>query len=275
MQTLVLADNGSKRPESTIALRGLAAALAQRLGRNVHPVSLQHSDGIPPERLGGRAADTLETLLRREIPTGSRRFLVLPLFFGPSRALTRFIPDSVAALRAELGSFEISVAPELCPLPAGEPRLAGILADQVQAAAAGAGTEPSRVLLVDHGSPIPEVTAVRGWLAGRLAERLGPSVRLREAVMERRAGPDYDFNGPLLEDALRGLAAEDRRTPIFLSLMFLAAGRHAGPGGDIERIATNAEREHPGLRVVPSPLVGAHPALAEILADRVASDGFP
>ena len=74
MQTLVLADNGSKRPESTIALRRLAAALAKRLGRDVHPVSLQHSDGIPPERLGGRAADTLETLLRREIPAGSRTY---------------------------------------------------------------------------------------------------------------------------------------------------------------------------------------------------------
>lgn len=273
MQTLVLADNGSKRPESTIALRRLAAALATRLGQAVQPVSLQHSDGIRPERLGGRPADTLETLLRREIPAGKRRFLIIPLFFGPSRALTRFIPDVGAALRAELGSLEIRIAPELCPLPGGEPRLAEILADQVQTAAAGAGVEPRRVLLVDHGSPIPEVIAVRRWLAGRLAGRLGPSVRLGEAVMERRAGPDYDFNGPLLEDSLRGLAAEDPRAPVLLSLLFLSAGRHAGPGGDIEQIAANAERRHPGFRVIPSPLVGSHPALVEILADRATAGG--
>jgi sirohydrochlorin ferrochelatase len=113
------------------------------------------------------------------------------------------------------------------------------------------------------------VTAVRRWLGERLAQRLGPGVRVEQAVMERRAGADYDFNGPLLEDLLRDLADADRATPVILAMLFLSAGRHAGPGGDIADIIGRVESEYSGFRIHPSPLVGSHPGLIEIFLSRL------
>lgn len=269
MRSILLVDNGSSRPDSTLNLRRIAARLAERVGEPIRPVSLLHADRVAAERLDGRPAEILAPTLRRLVSDGRRDLRILPLFFGPSRALTQFVPEVAAEIAAELGPFRLEVAPELCPLPTGEPRLIEILADNLDLAAAGAAIEPRRVVLVDHGSPIPEVTAVRRRLALGLAARLGPNVRLEEAVMERRPEPEYDFNGPLLEDLLSRLAEMDRETPILLSMLFLSAGRHAGPDGDIAQIRARIEARFPPLRIETSPLVGSHPGLIEILAGRL------
>ncbi|MGE5155274.1 MAG: sirohydrochlorin chelatase [Bdellovibrio bacteriovorus] len=268
MTQILLVDNGSSRPESTLQLRRLAAALGERLATPVYPVSLQHADKVPPKALDGVPADTFEPFLCRALQEGQRDFLAVPLFFGPSRALTQFIPEMVSDLAARLGPLHLRIAPELCPLPAGEPRLADILADQARATATAEGIPLRRVVLVDHGSPLPEVSAVRQWLAERLRHRLGDQVELRQAVMERRPGAAYDFNGRHLSDTLAEMAREDPQTPVILALLFLAPGRHAGAGGDIATIAAAAQAAHPGFRAHPSPLVGEHPALIGILADR-------
>jgi len=91
----------------------------------------------------------------------------------------------------------------------------------------------------------------------------------REAVMERREGPEYDFNGPLLETVLRQLAADDPARPVVLSMLFLSPGRHAGPGGDIEQICASVRAEYPELDIAISPLVAEHPGLVDILAERL------
>jgi len=271
MHRILLIDNGSSRPGSTLALRRLASALGERLGSPVHPVSLQHADKVPATDLDGVPAELLTPFLRRALGEGARDFLAVPLFFGPSRAITHLVPDTVAELEAELGPFSLRVAPELCPLPRGEPRLTAILEEQIRATAQRQRIPGSRVVLVDHGSPQPSVNAVRRWLAEHLRARLGDEVALREAVMERRPGPVYDFNGPLLADVLEDMAQADLQTPVILALLFLAPGRHAGPGGDIEQICAGAAQAHPGFRVHPCPLVGANPALITILAERVAA----
>ncbi len=271
MRSVLLIDNGSKRAASTLNLRRLAAMLSGRVGERVLPVSLLHSSQVPAARLASLPADTLEPTLRRQLTEGRRDFLLVPLFFGRSRALTQLVPTIGRDLSAEFGPFGLSMAPELCPLPAGEPRLVEILADNVQEAARTTGVaRPARVVLVDHGSPIPEVNAVRRWLADRLGQRLGPQVAVEQAVMERRPGPEYDFNGELLLDALHRMAGLDPRTPVILAMLFLSAGRHAGPGGDIAVILERIEAAHPGFRAYPSPLVGSHPALIEILTSRLA-----
>lgn len=268
MPTTLLIDNGSSRPESTLALRRLSVALGERLGTEVQPVSLLHSDKVSAAALGGRPAETLDPFLRRRLAAGKREFLAIPLFFGPSRALSRFIPETAVGLAPDLGPCHVQVAPPLCPLPEGEPRLADILADHVEGTARARAIRVQRVVLVDHGSPIPQVTAVRQWLAARLRERLGPEVELREAVMERRPGAEFDFNGPLLADVLEGLAGSDPGDPVILAMLFLAPGRHAGPGGDIAQICAALEQAHPGFRVHPTALVGEHPGLIPILTDR-------
>jgi sirohydrochlorin ferrochelatase len=274
MRDILLIDNGSKRADATLSLRRIATRLADMIGEPVHPVSLLHADQVALNALDGRPADTFEPFVRRRLTEGVKTFLVIPLFFGPSRAISDYVPEKISALRNEYGPFEVRVARALCPLPEGEPRLVEILFDQIQQTASTHEIEVRRVILVDHGSPIPPVTEVRRWLAGRLAERLeelpGSRIALDEAVMERRAGAEYDFNGDLLEDRLRGLAEEDSSGPVILAMLFLSPGRHAGPGGDVAEICAGVEKKYGGFRAYPSPLVGAHPMLAKILADRLA-----
>ena len=265
--TILLVDNGSSRPASTHHLRRLARQLGDELGRPVHPVSLQHAHKIPPEALDGVPANTFVPFMADRLSQGERHFIVLPLFFGPSRALTAFIPEQRKLLAAEHGEFELRLCPELCPLPEGEPRLAQILCDQLPPIGRGGH---QRVILVDHGSPIPSVTAVRRYLADEMRRILGPGIPLLEAVMERREGADYDFNGDLLEQVLRQAGAEDDRHPLALSLLFMSPGRHAGHGGDIETICRRVADDHPGWRILTSGLIGEHDGLIPILRDRFA-----
>lgn len=267
MPTLMLIDNGSRRPDATLAQRRLARALSERLGAPVWPVSLQHSDQIEPELLGGLPAATLAGFLETRRSIGERSFLALPLFFGPSRALTQFLPDTVA----EVGGVEVQVADVLCPLPAGEPMLLRIIEDNLRGVPEF--TEADAVVLVDHGSPQPAVTAVRNWLAEGLAARLRGGPALREAVMERRAGARYDFNGLLLEEVLAELAREARargaeRLTVVLAMQFIGPGRHAGAGGDVAQICSEAKRRFPCLHTYRSALVGEHPGLLDLLEAR-------
>jgi sirohydrochlorin ferrochelatase len=268
-RSYLLVDNGSTRAEATLNLRRLAAALGKRCGVDVAAVSLQHADRIPAEELGGRAADTLPAFLRRKRAKGIGEFILVPLFFGSSRALTRFIPETVAEVVQETGAFRFEVGAPLYPLPMGEPRLADLLCDQVRRTAASGGVQVEQVVLVDHGSPIPEVTAVRQGLAGQMRERFGPDVHVQEAVMERRAGSEYDFNGMLLEDRLLAMAREQPQQTVILSMLFFSPGRHAGGGGDIEEICQRVMQAVPGFQVIPTALVGEHEGLVDILADRL------
>ncbi len=265
--TILLVDNGSSRAESTLTLRRLADLLGDDLGRTVHAVSLQHAHKIPPEDLGGIPAHTFRPFLAEQLARGERHFIVLPLFFGPSRALSSFIPDQCEQLAADYGEFELRLCPVLCPLPGGEPRLARILCDQLPSDDKG---KYQRVILVDHGSPNPSVTAVRRYLADEMRQILGPGMQLSEAVMERREGAEYDFNGELLEQVLSQAGAEDDQHPVALSLLFMSPGRHAGRAGDIESICGRVAAEHPGWRILTGGLIGEHEGLIPILRDRLA-----
>jgi sirohydrochlorin ferrochelatase len=272
MPSILLVDNGSRRPQATRRLRRLAEALAGRLQSPVHPVSLLHASAIPAASLDGQPADTFEPFLRQRVADGDRRFLVVPLFFGPSRAITDFIPERSEAIAADMGEIQVDIADVLCPLPSGEPRLIDILLENVrQAAPETRAQTPSRIVLVDHGSPQPAVTAVRAWLREGLARRLGERGEVAEAVMERRSGARYDFNGMLLEEMLEDIAQTSPACTVTLAMQFLLPGRHAGSGGDIDQICDQAMARHPGLRVTQSALVGDHPLLIDILESRAAT----
>lgn len=268
-QTILLLDNGSRRAAATLSLRQAAKALEQAMGQIIHPVSLQHANLIDPGLVEGRHADTFEAFLRDQLQAGKHEFLAVPLFFGRSRALTSFIPDIISRLQTEFGSFQFELADVLFPLPDGEPRLAMILCDNIQTALHVHDMTRARVILVDHGSPTPEVVAVRESLASSMRQILGPEIMLFEAVMERRQGSEYDFSGRLLEEVLDELASEDPATPVVLSMLFLAPGRHAGSGGDIESIRDRVVAAHPTLKAVITQLVGDHTGLVAILQDRL------
>lgn len=258
----LLVDNGSLEPAATLALRKLAARLCGRLGQKVEPVSLLHSSGIDPKLLAGSPAKLLLPVMERRLAANRPEFTIIPLFFGPSLALTEYIPENIARLREKHPKLKVALAAPL--FQDRDERLARILEENV---VAQLGPEPSRVALVDHGSPVAAVTAVRNELAAQLAARLGSRVSaVAPCSMERRPERAYDFNEPLLAGLLDSAPWTEGR--VIVALQFLSPGRHAGKDGDVAKLCRAAEAKHPKLKTQPTALVGVHPLLVEILADR-------
>lgn len=263
MKTL-LVDNGSLEPAATLALRDLARRLSAAIGNVVEPVSLLHSNRIAPEKIDGVSAEIVESFLRSECAAGETDFVVLPLFIGPSRAIADYLPGVVEKLRFDYPTLNVKIAPTL--YQTGDARMSEMLADRVRESTASHHLSGCslRVALVDHGSPVKEVTAVRDALAVQLGDELGELVA--PCSMERRAGPEYDFNEPLLETLL---AREGwREATVIVAQLFLVPGRHAGHEGDVATICARAEQTSPGLRTMRTDVLVSHPTLIEILVDR-------
>lgn len=260
-----LVDNGSLRPSATFALRDLAKALSQKTGSQIEAVSMLHSHKIAPEQLGGLPATIVKRRLRELIKTGQREFLILPLFLGPSLAITDYLPTIVEELRSNCPELRVSIAAPIAGHDVNGPdrRLARILADHVRPLI-GSGKE-AKVALVDHGTPIRTVNRLRDAVARQLADQLGRPVQ--PCSMERRDGPEYAFNDPLLEDLTARQGGEACR--LVLAMFFLLPGRHAGEGGDVVEIAENLVRRRVVDSVQVSPLLAEHPLLLEILSDRL------
>jgi sirohydrochlorin ferrochelatase len=265
MQCL-LVDNGSLKPASVLNLRRIAGALGQHLGREILPASLLHSSKVDPALLEGEAAVNLERRLRWSLEAGEREFLVLPFFFGPTGALTDYLPERLEFRRAKHGPFKVWRAPFLYQ-PGNNALLLDMLADQVRTVLRERGLRRPRVILVDHGSPKAEVTAVRDALACELGALLGDEVAaVAPASMERREGEAYAFNEPLLARKFEEPCWGEGDTVI--SMLFLSPGRHAGPDGDVATICREAEQRFPGLRTHMTALVGEHPGIVPLLAAR-------
>ncbi len=268
--TCFLFDNGSLRAAATQSLRAVASDLAAKLGVSVEPVSLLHSSGVDPAELDGRRARLLEPALDEYWTQGGGNVVLLPLFFGPSAALTDYVPARLAALRVRHPAKTAWLAGPLVNLVETEDRrLAQALAEGVRAMICERGLARPGVVLVDHGTPQRAVTAVREHLGRQLQTVLsGEASAVGTASMERREGVEYDFNEPLLARALRSLPFDTG--DVVVALQFLSPGRHAGPGGDVAEICSGAESERPGLRTHMTEPLGAHPALIDVLADRYA-----
>jgi sirohydrochlorin ferrochelatase len=191
---------------------------------------------------------------------GIDELVVIPLFIGPSRAITEYIPKVFADTQP--GAVKLSIRDPLFG-----PELISMLIDNLKSTGwtKGSGT----VYLCDHGSPIPEVTRCRNFFASVIRTRLGlKDDELIACSMERREGAEYDFNKPLLQDALQQAKGE-----AVILMLFLLPGRHAGAEGDVATIVQAHAPE--GLSWKLSPLLGTHPALPALLFRRhLYSSGF-
>lgn len=262
---IFLVDNGSLRPEATFALRGLAKSLSRQTGECVEAVSLLHSHKIPSSRLQGQPATIVKRRMRELIKEGQREFVVLPLFLGPSLAITDYLPSIVDELRQNHADLVVQIAEPVAGGDVARPdaRLSRILAEHIQAHLDEG--EDNKIALVDHGTPIRPVNALRDAVARQLEARSGRPVQ--PCSMERREGPEYAFNDPLLENlAERG---GDKGSHLVLAMFFLLPGRHAGPGGDVAEIADGLVEQGDFRSVRISPLLGEHPLLLDILSDRL------
>ncbi len=267
---IFLIDNGSLRAGAVLALRGLAAQLSERVGLRVEPVSLLHSSKVPASDLGGVPAQVVKSTLRRLIEAGERQFVVVPLFLGPSRAITDYLPELIAEARALAPDLKVVVADTLAGADVDQPdvRLAEMLAAHVRQAIQDSGVVTPRVTMVDHGTPAQVVNRVRNAVARQLAGLLeGEVAAVEPCSMERREGSAYDFNEPLLErvDQLDGWSGGD----VVIALFFLLPGRHAGEAGDVAQICERLVGRHALESIVRTPLLCEHPLLLDLLADRL------
>ena len=250
---IFLVDNGSYEPAATLALRGLAQEVSKLIGQPVLPVSTMHSTKIDPALLGGQPAVIFEGAVQQAKLDGIDELVVIPLFIGPSRAITEYLPKVFAD--AQPGTMKLAIREPLFG-----PELVNMLSDNLKSTGwtKGSGT----VYLCDHGSPIPEVTRCRNFFAVSLRNQLGlKDDELIACSMERREGAEYDFNEPLLEHALQNAKGD-----AVILMLFLLPGRHAGGEGDVATIAKEHAPED--LRWKLSPLLGTHPALPALLFRR-------
>lgn len=113
------------------------------------------------------------------------------------------------------------------------------------------------VLVVDHGSRLPEANALLAAVVARVRERL-PGRLVRAAHL--------DLVEPRIPAAIDAAVAEGARE-IVLAPWFLGPGTHSTR--DLPRLAAEAERRHPGLRVRCAEPLGADARLVEVLLERI------
>ena len=264
-----LIDNGSLRAEATLALRNLAKVLSARIGVDVEPVSLLHSNKIPTSELEGKKAQTVRSTLRRFIETGERTFIFLPLFLGPSLAITDYLPKLIAEARQLAPDVEVTVATTLAGNDVNSPdlRLAEMLVAHVRQLLENTAASHSRIAVIDHGTPVQPVNQLRNAVTGQVAQLMKHEVDAVVACsMERRQGPEYAFNEPLLEnlDQMESWRGSD----LVVAMFFLLPGRHAGEGGDVAQICDDLIKRAAFRSIRKTALLGEHPLLTDILTDR-------
>jgi sirohydrochlorin ferrochelatase len=112
------------------------------------------------------------------------------------------------------------------------------------------------VILLDHGSRESEANAQLAALAALVAARLP----------QRRVGLAHlSLASPSLADAARECVRAGARQVTILPC-FLAAGRHVQE--DLPRLVAELERAHPGVAFHLARPLGAHPSVADALAER-------
>jgi hypothetical protein len=263
-----LFDNGSLRPAATLSLRATARTLAAELGAEVRAVSLLHSSAVDPASLDGNPAQLLEPALNDFLGQNpAAKIVLLPFFFGPSGALTDYVPERVVALAKKFPQAQLHLARWLVDPSEPDERIARALADVTRREIVARNLVRPKVVLVDHGSPQKAVTNVRNFLGRQVQALLADSVEMvAVASMEKRPGPHYAFNDPLLADRLRTPPFD--RGDVVVALQFLSPGRHAGPDGDVARICADARREKPELRTYLTETIASNHHVIAVLADR-------
>ncbi|HVS52343.1 MAG TPA: CbiX/SirB N-terminal domain-containing protein [Opitutaceae bacterium] len=255
---VALIDNGSLEPAAQLNLRALAATLSERTDSTVHAVSWKHSDRIPATALAGVPAWTLAPFVRAHVARGERDFVFIPFFVSPQGAIGSALRGDLEKLHRELGDFRFAFTAGLVARGA----VAPIVADRIRLTIAAKKLSRPAVVVVDHGGPSAESAAVRDAIGAEVRATLrGEIGALAVASME-------GAHGPLLAEQLAapGFASGD----IVIAPLFLAPGRHAGPDGDLARIARAAEERAADAtraqRCHFADLVGTHPRVADALS---------
>ena len=266
-ECVILMDNGSHRPESTLTLRKIASKLSVSLNIKVNPVSLLHSTKVQSEKLNGIKAEILEPYIKKQCEQGIDSFLIVPFFFGQSAALKDYLPERINEIKKKWESVSVKLAPTLVNMEDKEDfSVSNIIAEFVVDKILSEKLVKPYVTLVDHGTPLKEVNNVRNHVTNQLKILLSDKVSdVKASSMERRDGKQYEFNEPLLENIL---GSGNFSKNVILAMLFISPGRHAGKDGDIDRICAIAEKECATLKTYKSELFAEHPDVIKILKKR-------
>jgi len=115
------------------------------------------------------------------------------------------------------------------------------------------------ILIVDHGSRRADANAVLKDVADELRRRM-PGRTVEIAHME--------LAEPSIEHAIDACVASGARE-IVVHPYFLARGTHTSES--IPALVRAAAARHPGLRVLISDPLGPHPALVDVVVERIES----
>lgn len=266
-----LVDNGSLDPEAVKNLRLIADQLQKETNFNIRPMGLMHSHKIPPSSLDGIAGESIDAFLRSEEAEEFTTILILPFFFGPSRAFTAWLPERLKQW-AEKGNKARSYRILDCLHQKGDDRIARVLAEHSMQAINETEMQEPYLALVDHGTPVREVNFVREEIGTQLQAIMSNKIKgFSTCCMERRPEKKYDFNEPLLATLLDECSKKGMED-ILVAQLFLSPGRHAGKNGDLARICSIFEQQNSKVRVIRTELLGKHPLIREILLDRLHAD---
>jgi sirohydrochlorin ferrochelatase len=114
------------------------------------------------------------------------------------------------------------------------------------------------ILIVDHGSRLPEANELLEAVAARVRERL-PDRLVRTAHL--------DLAAPAIPEAIDACAAEGAGE-IVLAPWFLSPGSHTAR--DLPRLAQEGAQRHPGVRIACAEPLGFDERLVDVLLQRIA-----
>lgn len=264
-----LVDNGSLRANSVLQMRRIGLSLAQSSGVSVVPCGLMHSHKIDPSELEGEPAQSMQRFLESGEAESLDEIRVLPFFLGPSLAITEWLPENLNAWKAgKPGRRRYRI---LDPLyREGDERLAQAVSQLCRETIGRTNLNRPRVAMVDHGTPLIRVNQVRETVGKEARAIMGDEIgEFVTCSMERRPDPQFDFNDPLLETLLARWVSEGAEE-VLVSQFFLLPGRHAGPGGDLEKICRPFEQS--GVRIERTGNLGEHHLIGDILSERIRED---
>ena len=263
----LLVDNGSLRPEAVFSLRRVAEKLSVETDFEVLPVGLLHSNKINSCDLQDIKAETIGTFLSSQRGKHEKSLLILPLFLGPSLGITEWLVTKLDEWKREEPDRSYHILD--CLHAEGDPRLAMVLAGEINGLIERKSLSDPRVAMVDHGTPVYEVNRVREQVGASLCKILNYSDSgFSTCSMERRDGDLYSFNEPLLEGLLMKWGKEGVRE-VVVALFFLLSGRHAGKGGDLAKICENASALFPQMKIYQTNPMAEHEIVFSILKEKL------
>jgi sirohydrochlorin cobaltochelatase len=246
MQAVILLGHGSMRSASGASMIRCAARLQ---ARGVAPlVSAAFLNYTRPT-----LAETVERLRLR----GATRILVQPYFLIDGVYVRQELPSLVASVAAQHLGVPFAIGNTLGAHPA----LIQLAAHRVQAAASAlpATQAPRALLLMAHGTPLPEANDPLYMVAAQIAAQVG---------WNQWTVGYLDCNEPTIPEALAKLAGDGAGQIVALPY-FLHLGRHVRD--DLPTLIVKSRQELPRTTIVQSYHLDYDQLLVHALADRVSS----